>query len=84
MVPSDETVATVLPRLLELLQEPPRRPAVTLVRTTGEPLDIARTVADQQVSDGEVLRLVSADTAPTPPEVADVTDVLGESFADRR
>ena len=83
VVPSDETVATVLPRLLELLQEP-RRPAVTLVRTTGEPLDIARTVADQQVSDGEVLRLVSADTAPPPPEVADVTDVLGESFADRR
>ncbi len=83
VVPSDETVATMLPRLLELLQEA-RRPACTLIRTTGEQLDVGRTMADQQVSDGEVLRLVSADATPPPPEVADVTDVLGESFARRR
>ena len=83
VVPSDETVATMLPRLLELLREP-RRPAVTLVRPTGESLDVGRSVADQEVVDGEVLRLVSADAAPPPPEVADVTDVLSDAYAGRR
>ena len=83
VVPSDEPVATVLPRLLELLREP-RRPSCTLIRSTGEALDVGRSVAEQQVGDGEVLRLVSADAAPPPPEVADVTDVLGEELAGRR
>ena len=40
------------------------------------------TIADQQVSDGELLRLVRSDDAPPPPEVADVTDVLGDSMRD--
>jgi len=35
------------------------------------------------VSDGELLRLVRSDDAPPPPEVADVTDVLGESMRHR-
>ena len=85
VVPNDEAVSGLLPRLMELLNEPTGsvvRP-LTLVRSTGEQLDVALTVADQQVSDGELLRLVRSDDAPPPPEVADVTDVLGESRRDR-
>jgi len=85
VVPSDEAVSGLLPRLMELLDEPTGsvvRP-LTLVRSTGEQLDVALTIADQQVLDGELLRLVRSDDAPPPPEVADVTDVLGESLADR-
>ena len=85
VVPSDEAVSGLLPRLMELLDEPTGsvvRP-LTLVRSTGEQLDVALTITDQQVLDGELLRLVRSDDAPPPPEVADVTDVLGESLADR-
>jgi type VII secretion integral membrane protein EccD len=85
VVPSDEAVSGLLPRLMELLDEPTGsvvRP-LTLVRSSGEQLDVALSIADQQVPDGELLRLVRSDDAPPPPEVADVTDVLGESLADR-
>jgi type VII secretion integral membrane protein EccD len=85
VVPNDEAVSGLMPRLMELLEEPTSsvvRP-LTLVRATGEQLDVGLTVADQQVSDGELLRLVRSDDAPPPPEVADVTDVLGESMRDR-
>jgi ESX secretion system protein EccD len=85
VVPNDEAVSGLMPRLMELLDEPTVsvvRP-LTLVRTTGEQLDVGLTIADQQVSDGELLRLVRSDDAPPPPEVADVTDVLGESMRDR-
>ena len=60
VVPNDEAVAGLMPRLMDLLDEPTGsvvRP-LTLVRTTGEQLDAALTIADQQVSDGELLRLV--------------------------
>jgi type VII secretion integral membrane protein EccD len=85
VVPSDEAVAGMMPRLMDLLDEPTGsvvRP-LTLVRAIGEQLDATLTIADQQVSDGELLRMVRSDDAPPPPEVADVTDVLGESLRDR-
>ena len=85
VVPNDEAVSGLMPRLMELLDEPAGsvvRP-LTLVRATGEQLDVGLTIADQQVLDGELLRLVRSDDAPPPPEVADVTDVLGESMRDR-
>jgi type VII secretion integral membrane protein EccD len=85
VVPNDDAVAGLMPRLMDLLDEPTGtvvRP-LTLVRSTGEQLDVGLTIADQQVSDGELLRLVRSDDAPPPPEVADVTDVLGETLRDR-
>jgi type VII secretion integral membrane protein EccD len=85
VVPNDEAVAGLMPRFMELLDEPTGsivRP-LTLVRPTGEQLDVTLTMADQEVADGELLRLVRSDDAPPPPEVADVTDVLGESMRDR-
>lgn len=85
VVPNDEAIGRLMPRLLDLLGEPTGSVArpLTLVRSTGEQLDVGMTAADQQILDGELLRIVRSDDAPPPPEVADVTDVLGESLRDR-
>lgn len=85
VVPSDEILGAVLPRMLDLLHEaagPVTRP-LRLVLPTGDQLDIGRTPAEQQLLDGAVVRLVRAEQVPLPPEVADVTDVLGDEFAAR-
>ena len=85
VVPDDESIGGLLPRLMELLEEPSGSVArpLTLVRATGEQLDASLSSAQQELADGEQLRLVRADDAPAPPEVADVTDVVGDSYADR-
>jgi len=85
VIPNDEAIGGMLPRLMELLGERSGSVArpLTLVRPTGEQLDVSLTVAEQDIADGELLRFVRSDDAPPPPEVADVTDVLGESLADR-
>jgi ESX secretion system protein EccD len=85
-IPDDDVVAAVLPRLLELLGEAPGPVTAppALVRATGEQLELDRTPAEQRLRDGELLRVVRADGAPPPPEVADVTDVLGDSLSERR
>jgi len=86
VVPNDESVGALIPRLMDLLEEKAGSVArpLTLVRSTGEQLDASLSPAEQQVTDGELLRLVRQDEAPPPPEVADVTDVLADSHADRR
>lgn len=86
VVPNDESVGALIPRLMDLLEEKAGSVArpLALVRSTGEQLDASLSPAEQQVSDGDLLRLVRQDEAPPPPEVADVTDVLADSHADRR
>jgi WXG100 protein secretion system (Wss), protein YukD len=85
VVPSEEVLGAVLPRMLELVHEPagPVTRPLRMVLPTGDQLDVARTPADQRLRDGAVVRLVRADEAPPPPQVVDVTDVLGDDFADR-
>ena len=86
VIPDDEAISTLLPRLMDLLDEPagPVARPLALVRVSGEQVEAALTAAEQQLVDGERLRLVRAAEAPPPPEVADVTDVVGDSFAERR
>lgn len=85
VVPDDESMGALIPRLMDLLGEPsgPLARPLTLVRATGEQLDAALSAAEQRLMDGEQLRLVRADEAPPPPEVADVTDVVSDSWGDR-
>jgi ESX secretion system protein EccD len=85
VIPNDESIGGLLPRLMDLLGESTGSVArpLTLVRATGEQLDPALSAAEQDIGDGELLRFVRAADAPPPPEVADVTDVLGESLRDR-
>lgn len=86
VVPNEETIAALIPQLMELLDEPTGSVArpLTLMRATGQQLDTALTLADQKVAAGELLRLLRVDEAPAPPEVADVTDVVAEARDDRR
>ena len=85
VVPSDEGFAAMLPQLLDLLGETSdlRPQAVALVRVTGDQVDLALDCADQDLADGEVLRVVRAADAPPPPEVVDVTDATAEELASR-
>lgn len=86
VVPNDETIAALIPQLMDLLEERTGSVArpLTLVRATGQQLDTALSLADQEVAAGELLRLLRVDEAPAPPEVADVTDVVAEARDDRR
>lgn len=86
VIPSEEPIGGLLPRLVQLLSEPTGRASqpLRLVRGTGEQLDVTLSALEQQVRDGESLRLVRAAAAPPPPQVADVTDVLGETLTDRQ
>ena len=84
VVPDDEPVAVVVAELLRLLDEGAGagRPMV-LVTAVGEQLDQTATLAEQDVVQGTVLRLVRIDQAPAPPEVADVSDVAADTLAAR-
>ncbi len=85
VLPDDEPVAGLLPPLLDLLGEDRAAGArpVTLVTLLGEQVDPGRSLAEQDVMQGALLRLVRVDQAPPPPEVADVTDLVAAQLAER-
>ncbi len=84
VLPSDEPLAAMLPDILRLLDEPaaPARP-LTLVTVLGEQLNTSLSLAEQSVHQGAIVSLVRLDEAPAPPEVADITQLAGDSIADR-
>lgn len=85
VVPDDEPIALLLPDVLDLLGESAEYEgaSVRLIRRTGEQIELAATPAEARLPNGEVLRVVRAEDAPPPPEVADVTDVVAESLQRR-
>ncbi|WP_424447309.1 EsaB/YukD family protein [Microbacterium arborescens] len=85
VVPDDEPFALLLPDVLDLLGESAEYEgaSVRLIRRTGEQIELAATPAETRLPNGEVLRVVRAEDAPPPPEVADVTDVVAESLQRR-
>lgn len=85
VLPDDEPIAAVLPEVLSLLDETTDRSSrpVVLMTTVGEQLSPALTLAEQEVEHGTILRLVRVDEAPPPPEVADVTDLMGDAVESR-
>lgn len=85
VVPSDEALGSLIPGLMDILGETTGSVArpMTLVRFTGEQLDVSLSASEQRIEDGELLRLLRQDSTPPPPEVADVTDVLAESHDER-
>ena len=84
VLPADEPLAAMLPDILDLLDEPPgaARP-LTLVTVLGEQLNTSLSLTEQNVRQGSIVRLVRLDEAPPPPEVADITQLAGESVAAR-
>ncbi|GEK81474.1 type VII secretion integral membrane protein EccD [Agrococcus baldri] len=84
VVPDDEPVEALMPEILELLEEPAAgaRPVV-LTTLTGEQIDASLTLDEQAVGHGTRLRVVAVDEAPPPPDVAEVTEAVGEVTASR-
>lgn len=86
VLPSGEAIGALIPDLMDLLDEAPgavSRP-LAIVRSTGEQLEHAGSLAEQRVLDGSILRLVREDAAPPPPEVSDVTDAITDAYEQAR
>jgi type VII secretion integral membrane protein EccD len=85
VVSSDEPLGSILPRLLELLDETGGTVArpLTFVAPDGEQIDIARSPQQLDLLDGTLLRLERLDAAPPPPVVIDVTDAAADALASR-
>ncbi|MCL9665155.1 hypothetical protein L2091_07920 [Curtobacterium albidum] len=85
VVASDEPFAGLLPRFVDILDEPIADSAhpIALVRVTGEEVSLADDAATQEIGDGEVLHLVRRADAPPPPEVSDVTDAVADTLGRR-
>lgn len=57
--------------------------ALALVTAIGDSLDLERSAREQSLVDGSVLRLLPFDSAPPPPMVIDVVDVLADELENR-
>lgn len=85
VLPDEEPLGTLLPQLLQLLQEEvPGGQELALSTLAGDRLDLSASMADQDVAHGSLLRLTSIDEAPHAPEVTDVTDAVALSRDDLR
>lgn len=85
VLPDDEPVGALLPEVLDLLAESPAiGGAPTLVTTVGERIDPDRSLECQDVAQGTMIRIVVEDDAPQTPEIADVTDTVGQVREARR
>ncbi|UPL13734.1 ubiquitin family protein [Microbacterium galbinum] len=84
-VSSDDSLGSLLPQLIDALAEPSGaggRP-LALVTAIGDSLDLERSAREQSLVDGSVLRLLPFDSAPPPPMVIDVVDVLADELENR-
>ncbi len=85
VMPDDEPVGSLLPQLLEILDE---RAAggreVRLSTLTGLALSPEATLADQGVAHGSMIQLTTIDDAPQPPDVVDITDAVAIAAGNRR
>lgn len=84
-VSSDDPLGSLLPQLIDVLAEPAgtgERP-LALVTSFGDSLDLERSAREQDLGDGTVLRLIPFDSAPPPPMVIDVVDVVADELEDR-
>jgi type VII secretion integral membrane protein EccD len=85
VIPSDEPVGRLLPEVLRLVGEPPGQPAMLrhLATLDGTLLNADATLADLDLDDGALLRIVGLADAPPPPVVHDVTEEVTADL-DRR
>lgn len=88
VLPSDERVGRLLPDLLNLVGEDAGATTAApharlLVRLDGTALDPDQGMADADISDGQVLRIVDIADVPATPVVHDVTDSVAEDLDGR-
>ena len=76
VVASDQVLAALVPRLIEVVGAPVQDGPFDLVRPLGGAIDLGLDCAGNQLLDGEVLHLVAHTRAPAPVAVSDVTDLV--------
>ena len=86
-LPSDVSVADLLPMLLEMAKEATpdggaRHGGWCLAKLGDSPLDPSRTLASLGVVDGELLQLRKRNENPPPPLYDDVVDAIAEATPD--
>lgn len=85
VLPGDQPVGTLVPQLLDLLEEGVRGgEAIALTTLTGVPVELGTSLDDQEIGHGELVRLTALDDAPQAPEVVDVTDAVADATARHR
>ncbi|MDO5619471.1 EsaB/YukD family protein [Kocuria sp.] len=83
-LPDDEPVGSLVPEILDILgNADPGGTAFALAATSGTEIDFDRTLSDQGVAQGALLRLTTFDEAPQPPETVDLTDVAAVRAQER-
>ena len=78
VMPSDEPVGAQLPELLNLLgtAQGTQLAPIQIVRSGGDILDLERSLVQQEVLDGEIVRIMTDDEVPPPAEVSDISGLL--------
>ncbi|MCL2490097.1 MAG: hypothetical protein FWF36_05140 [Propionibacteriaceae bacterium] len=76
VVASDQPLAVLIPRFMDLLGLPAGTGPYCLARPIGDLLDLEADCVANQVADGEVLRIVEQPDAPAAPVVSDVTSLV--------
>ncbi|MFE6305764.1 type VII secretion integral membrane protein EccD [Nocardiopsis sp. NPDC057823] len=84
VLPAGEPVGALMPEVLELLGDPVENPARLrhLVTASGTVLDGDATLADRQITDGAVLRLVRAEEPVPAPVVHEVPEAVSKAIDD--
>ena len=78
VMPSDEPVGAQLPELLNLLgtAQGTQLAPIQIVRSGGDILDLEQSLVQQEVLDGEIVRIMTDDEVPPPAEVSDISGLL--------
>jgi len=86
VLPSDSSVAMLLPAIVRVLGEPPAQTPRSYVLTLpgGEALGPEQTLGSAEVDDGTTVRVSRVADAPPAAIVHDVTDEVADDLANRR
>ena len=76
VVASDQPLASLMPRFMDLVDADPDSGPYCLVRPIGDSVDLTMDCTGNGVCDGEILYMVAQSDTPAPPVVSDVTDVV--------
>ena len=82
VLPAQEPLGALMPEVLQLLGDLPQNPPQLrhLVTSTGQVLGPDVTLADSEIPDGAVLRLVRSDEPLPAPVVHEVPEVVGDAL----
>ncbi|WP_017591976.1 type VII secretion integral membrane protein EccD [Nocardiopsis potens] len=84
VLPAEEPIGALMPDVLRMLGDAPDGPATPRHLSTvgGDLLDADATLADREVADGSVLRLVRADDPLPAPIVHEVPEAVGTALGE--